>query len=144
MKAILIGTLITLLMAWNINCFAQDTILQRIGEPLFSKVTEVSSTSIKYKRFDNLEGPVYVIDRDLVTFVKYKNGAVDSFPEIKPWFKPVSIESQQQELKPVLLSAPAACWHGRATGRRERGRLVPPLRHGAAILPSPHTFRPPP
>lgn len=102
-RIILIGSFITLLMAWNINCFGQDTIVQWKGDTIFSKVSEVNELSIKYKRMNNPKGPDYVIDRYDVSMIKYQNGAVDSFPYIKPWFRP-SKEEQQPAAQQSIFS----------------------------------------
>lgn len=63
---------------------AQDTIRFTDGKVNAVKVTEVGLTEIKYNRFDNLTGPVYVVDKNLVKYIRYVNGAVDSFNVSKP------------------------------------------------------------
>ena len=68
---------------------AQDTIRFMDGKVSAVKVAEIGLERIKYNRFDNVEGPVYVVDKSEVKYIKYANGAVDSFG-VK---KPVVIES---------------------------------------------------
>ncbi len=61
------------------------------------KVSEIGLTEIKYNRFDNLTGPVYVVEKNLVKYVKYSNGSVDSFNISKPNIEVPKIENQQLE-----------------------------------------------
>lgn len=56
------------------SVFAQDIIYMLDGDEVEAKLTEVSSSELKYKRMDNLDGPVFVIERSKVFKVKYSNG----------------------------------------------------------------------
>jgi len=58
---------------------AQDSIVKRNGERTVAKVTEVNPTNIRYKRFDNPEGPLYTINKEEVNYVLYFNGTKDMF-----------------------------------------------------------------
>lgn len=69
--------LISILFAKNIFC--QDTIVMRDNSKLIAKVLEISSTEVKYKRFDNIEGPDYVINKNDVSSITYNNGLKDAF-----------------------------------------------------------------
>jgi hypothetical protein len=77
MKKIILTTLTTIFTLTL--CFSQDMITTRSGESIQAKVLEVSQTEIKYKKFDNPEGPVYWILKSVVLMVKYENGTVDVF-----------------------------------------------------------------
>lgn len=63
-----------------------DNIILKNGEDINAKITEINSNEIKYKRCDNLDGPVYTIDKSSVLMVKYVNGTKEVF-------------SQKEELK---------------------------------------------
>ncbi len=58
---------------------AQDIIVKRNTEEIKVKVIEIQEDIIKYKTFDNLNGPVYSIKKSDVFFIKYKNGKKDVF-----------------------------------------------------------------
>ena len=58
---------------------AQDIILKTNGEELQVKVTEVSTDVVKYKKFSNLTGPVYVIQNIDIFMIKYEDGNKDLF-----------------------------------------------------------------
>ncbi len=53
---------------------AQDLITKVDGEEILSKVMEVSDREIKYKRWDNLEGPIYTMSKSKIRTVVYENG----------------------------------------------------------------------
>lgn len=53
------------------NC---DLIVFENGEEIRAKVKEVTDTSIKYLRCDNLDGPLYTINKSEVFIIKYSNG----------------------------------------------------------------------
>jgi len=54
-----------------------DMIVLLNGTILDAEVEEISPTQIKYRRVDNLTGPVYVVNSGEVYSVKYKNGNMD-------------------------------------------------------------------
>ncbi len=56
---------------------AQDIIIRKDGTEVQAKVLEVNPKEIKYKRFDNQEGPVYSEEKNRIRKIKYKNGTED-------------------------------------------------------------------
>jgi len=54
-----------------------DMIVLINGTILDAEVEEISPTAIKYRRVDNLTGPVFVVNSGEVYSVKYKNGNMD-------------------------------------------------------------------
>lgn len=64
------------LLSCNI-LFAQDFIHFSNGEVLRVKVTEVGTSEIRYKKFDNLNGPDYVVAKSEVQKIQYENGQAD-------------------------------------------------------------------
>ena len=56
------------------SMYAQDIITLQNGDEIKAKVTEISASEIRYKRFENLEGPTIVISRSDVFFINYENG----------------------------------------------------------------------
>lgn len=63
---------------------SQDVIFLKNGEEIPSIVKEVTETSIKYIRADNISGPLYSTRKAEVFMVKYENGTKDVFPVEKP------------------------------------------------------------
>ena len=59
--------------------FSQDTIFKRNGNQLKGKVVEVGTSEIKYKLPDNMDGPLYAVDKNLVSKIIYENGRIENF-----------------------------------------------------------------
>ena len=72
---------ITLLSAMLINflCFGQDILTYKNGTETKSKVIEVTSSEVKFKRFDNLNGPLYTVLKSDLFMIKYENGTKEVF-----------------------------------------------------------------
>lgn len=79
-----------LIVAVALSCikgFAQDILTKTNGDKVAVKVIEVSDTDIKFKMFDNQNGPLYSLSRTEVYSVHYINGTMDVFngqPAIHP------------------------------------------------------------
>ncbi|GAB3195737.1 hypothetical protein ABID22_001598 [Pontibacter aydingkolensis] len=58
---------------------AQDIITKRTGEKVEAKVLEISLTEIKYKRYSNLEGPIYSLPKAEVMLIQYENKTNEVF-----------------------------------------------------------------
>lgn len=69
----------TLLLLCFFYTFSQDIIVKRDSSKVISKLLEINSQEIKYNRFDNLEGPIYVISKNDAAYVIYSNGLKEIF-----------------------------------------------------------------
>ena len=74
MKQKLLLCIITLFFASVIN--AQDIIVTNEAQKIEAKITEVSKAEVRYKEFDNLDGPVFVIETKEISSIIYSNGKV--------------------------------------------------------------------
>ncbi len=54
--------------------FAQDVIVKKDGSTIICRVVELTSSEIVYKKWSDLGGPNYVMDRSLVSAINYQNG----------------------------------------------------------------------
>ena len=59
--------------------FAQDVIVTKDAKIINAKVTEVNLDNIRYKNFDNQDGPVYTLLKNDIASIVYQNGQVESF-----------------------------------------------------------------
>ena len=59
--------------------FGQDNILLKNGEEISATVIEVTPELIKYKKYSNLNGPIYTVFNKDVFLIKYENGEKDVF-----------------------------------------------------------------
>lgn len=71
---LLIGCLLLFISSY---LSAQDNIIKVDGDEIECKVLEVTPDVIKYKRFDNLEGPTYTVAISSVFIIQYENGTRD-------------------------------------------------------------------
>ncbi len=110
-----------------INCAkAQDTIRFRSGEVQAVKVNEVGLTEINYNRFDNLQGPKYVVEKSDVSSIKYAGGHVDSFkvaaPAVKATeFKIVDAASSNEK---IIISGNKLIYRGNGLGESRLFKMV--------------------
>lgn len=59
-----------------------DVLTLKKGTEVVVKVLEINETQIKYKRCDNLDGPLIIIHKNDVYSIKYRNGYVEHFERI--------------------------------------------------------------
>ena len=80
MKSICIFLIVTLIsmgsFSQNSDC---DNIIYKNGEELSAKILEITTSFVKYKRCENLEGPTYSLELYKILIIKYKNGTKDVF-----------------------------------------------------------------
>ncbi len=75
MKSIL--TILVFLIAFAAK--AQDTLYLKNGNFISAKVIEIGTQEIKYKKTQNIDGPVYVINKTDVAMIEYASGYKDIF-----------------------------------------------------------------
>ncbi len=66
------------------SAIAQDVILFKNGNEKLVKVLEVAPTEVKFKSFDNPDGPMYSESKSKIFMIKYENGAKDVFNGTSP------------------------------------------------------------
>jgi hypothetical protein len=59
------------------SLFGQDIIVLKNGNEIKSKVLEINDKEVKYKKFDNLEGPTISMLKAEIFMIKYQNGTKD-------------------------------------------------------------------
>lgn len=67
------------LIALTMQVNAQDIITFTNGEQIKAKILEITTTEIKYKKFDYQTGPTITVAKQDVFMVKYPNGDKDVF-----------------------------------------------------------------
>lgn len=68
---------------WLFKIHGQDIIYLSNGEEIESKITEISETEIKYKKYTYLDGPSYVINADKVFMLVFENGTKEVINPIR-------------------------------------------------------------
>lgn len=69
------------LLASTLSVSAQDVIVKKDGSIILSKVIEIGTTEVKYKKWNNQNGPNYTISKSDVQAINYENGEKESFGE---------------------------------------------------------------
>ena len=62
---------------------AQDLIVLKNAEEILAKVTTITTDTITYKKWSNLEGPSYTTPKSAIFYIKYQNGDKEVFQEIE-------------------------------------------------------------
>jgi hypothetical protein len=65
---------LTILLLSGLKLSGQDIIIKKSGEEIKSKVIEIFDNDIKYRKIDNLTGPLYSINKSEVLIIIYENG----------------------------------------------------------------------
>ena len=73
--------LLGLLAIGAVTAHSQDVIITKKGDEIKTKIVEVGLSTIKYKRFDNIDGPIYEITKADIFIIKYANGSREMFKD---------------------------------------------------------------
>ena len=68
-------------IGFGISIKAQDVITLKNGTDINAVVQEISDVEIKYKKFDNPNGPNYTLKKSEILMIRYANGSKDIFSE---------------------------------------------------------------
>lgn len=116
---------------------AEDIIVTNKAQKIDAKILEVSTSEIRYKEVDNLDGPIFVLRADEINSIIYANGkvvlynqpiqnsieeAISKANQLGTLFGNSSGSSQNGN--PIGLGTPCAAWG--LTGRSLRGTLLMP------------------
>lgn len=80
--------------------YSQDVLVLKNGDEITSKILEVTIDLVKYKKWDNLDGPTYSTPKSDVFMIKYQNGSKDVFKieeKLKTDANPISREDQEKD-----------------------------------------------
>jgi hypothetical protein len=90
-------SVLLMMCLFSMKVLAQDIIVKNNKSEIRAKVLELSDTDIKYKKFENLEGPAYSIKKAEVFMIIYKNGQRETItsPQVSPAI-PIATSSAPQ------------------------------------------------
>ncbi len=72
LKILLIAALSLVII--SMSATAQDTITKNDGSYIQAKVLEVTPTEVKYKKFNNQDGPLFILNKADISEIRYENG----------------------------------------------------------------------
>ncbi len=73
--------ILLLLIFVSVITKAQDQLFKKDNSKLEVKILEITPTQVKYKLFSNPDGPLYVINKNEVALIIYKNGQHEAFKD---------------------------------------------------------------
>ncbi|MBN8691756.1 MAG: hypothetical protein J0L69_01100 [Bacteroidetes bacterium] len=76
--------LLILLAFFVVKLNAQDTIRFKNGITKAVKVSEIGLTEVRYNDFSNPTGPIYVVNKNDISSIRYSNGVEDKFNNVAP------------------------------------------------------------
>lgn len=104
MRLLLFILFTTLLSAKS--AFSQDILYTTAGSKLQAKVLEINLKDIKYKDFNNIEGPTYVISKTDIVLIQYSNGVTEVINSNPPTIAPKPTEQFATIAKPTDKTKP--------------------------------------
>jgi len=84
------------IILWPFAAISQDLMVKKNGDEILSKVLEITSSEVKYKKFDNQDGPIYSILKSDLLFIKYQNGTKELFNTEDKSLKTNKIETNDE------------------------------------------------
>lgn len=82
----------------SFQLFSQDIIILKTGDEIQAKVEEIKPDVVTYRKFENIQGPLYIVEKTKIFMIKYANGSKDVFAENGALQAP---QTQQQTTTPA-------------------------------------------
>jgi hypothetical protein len=96
MKKLLLTILFT--VATFSFSYAQDLLIMNNGTEIRVKVQELTVNEIKFKKWENIDGPLYTLLKTDVFMIKYENGTKDTFARTVETRNDISLYSDDESL----------------------------------------------
>ena len=74
--------LVTSLLLVAVSVNAQDVVVFRDGSLLNAQVVEITESTIRYKKWENIDGPIYTMSKEKILAINYENGTKEVFENI--------------------------------------------------------------
>jgi hypothetical protein len=79
MRKYILIAIVSLLFVTTVK--SQDKIYRNNGKVIEVKVIEIGSSEVKYKEYNNQDGPIYVLETDRIKKIVFQNGTVQKFED---------------------------------------------------------------
>ena len=101
-------SILLLLAAFVVSTVAaQDLIVKTDSTRIEAIVAEISTESVRYKRFARPEGPTYVLPVAQICYIRYSDGFVEDYNRTKATPQPVAAQQPAPVAEPKPAPAPA-------------------------------------
>jgi hypothetical protein len=105
--------LIVLFLSLSTLSYSQDILVKINGDSISAKIHEIGLNEIKFKKFNNQEGPQYIVSKKEVSKIIFNNGEVEHFSIIEE-NKDLTIE----ELKEIIIKNINKFGYSYTTGKK--------------------------
>lgn len=85
-------------VCFSVTMFAVDVIVTKDSQRINAKIEEVGLDVVKYRRSDNLKGPLYTLAKADILTILYENGTTETFSQTQ---QPQQTRSIPQSKKPT-------------------------------------------
>jgi hypothetical protein len=96
----------------NSALHAQDIITLKSGDEIKAKVQEIGVSDVKYKKYENLDGPTYTLVKSDIFMIKYENGEKDIFTDAPAAPSSATSSVSSPEKKQEELHLTSSFWSG--------------------------------
>ena len=76
-----------------ITLSGQDIITKKDGTDIQARILEITTSEVKYKKFSNIDGPIFTLPKSEILIVRYENGENEVFSENN---KPVTLNTDNE------------------------------------------------
>ena len=83
------------IIGFGFSANAQDIITLKSGNDIKALVQEIGDTDVKYKKWDNQNGPNYTLKKSEIFRIVYANGYVEKFVDSQPVVNTVPVDNVQ-------------------------------------------------
>ena len=80
--------LVLLFLLCSVSAWAQDVIVKQDGSTIVCRIVDLTSSEITYKKWDDLNGSNYVMNRTDASAINYENGKKVNLSEVDNLYKP--------------------------------------------------------
>ena len=98
-------TIALLFVVFSFTSWSQDAIMKRDGSKIDAKVVEITSTTIKYRNFDQPDGPIRNIAKNDVEEIIYNDGTWEKFEKTTTPTQTTTAEIVEKPKKDPILNS---------------------------------------
>ena len=112
--------MILFLLLCSASVFAQDVIVKKDGSTIVCRVVELTSSEIVYKKWSDLNGSNYVMERSAASAINYENGKKVNLSEATNLYQPHNQNDGVQQYNDRALLELDAASHINLNGMKTR------------------------
>lgn len=116
--------LVMLLFLCSIGVYAQDVIVKKDGSTVVCRVVELTESEIVYKKWSDLNGSNYVMERFAASAINYQNGKKVNLSEATNLYTPNNQNDGVQQYNDKALLRMDAATHNNSIQKAKKLKLI--------------------